>query len=139
MMIGYVAESDLTAYAAARGITLARPPAETLQQALDYLELQEYSGEKTDESQVLEFPRNGSTAIPAKIEQAQLVAAVIYDSGQDPMGPIGRRVTQETVAGAVSVSYSDSGPLVALYPQLTALLRPYLAGVGGTQFRVVRG
>lgn len=137
-MIGYNTEAQLTAYAAARGIVLLRPEAETLQQALDYLELQVYSGEKTDPDQPLEFPRNGATVVPAKIDQAQLVAAVIYDQGGDPVGAVGPRVTQETVFGAVAVSYSDKGNQTTFYPQLLGLLRPYLSGFGGTQFGVVR-
>ena len=138
-IIGYNEETDLTAYAAARDITLARPVAVTLQLALDYLETRTYKYDKTDPEQPLEFPRNGDTVVPAKIKEAQLVAAVIYDGGGDPMGAINPRVTQETVVGAVSVSYSDKGNQTIIYPQLNALLRPYLSSYGGTQFEVSRG
>lgn len=142
--IGYNEETDLTAYCAARGIVLARPEAETLQLALDWLELQPFAGSKTDPLQELEWPRTGiagvdTETVPAKIKQAQLVAAVIYDGGGDPQGAIGPRVTQETVFGAVSVSYSDTGNQTTLYPQLNALLRPFTGGLGGSQFNVSRG
>lgn len=140
-IIGYVESTDFTAYALARGITLLRPESETLTQALDYIELQDYSGHKTDENQVLAFPRNGETVVPTDIKTAQMVAALLYDSGQDPMAPVGPRVTQETVVGAVSVSYSDSGNQSTQYVQLDKLLAPYLdtAGLGANNFLVSRG
>ena len=139
-IIGYVEEADFTAYATARGITLLRPESETLTQALDYIELQDYSGYKTDENQVLEFPRNGDTEIPNDIVTAQMVAALLYDKGIDPMAPIGPRVTQETVVGAVSVSYSDSGNQTTQYQQLDKLLAPYIgSGLGANNFAVSRG
>jgi len=138
-MIGYNTEAELTAYAAARGIALTGNESVLLTRALDWLELQPFSGTKTDPGQALEFPRNGDTVVPQRIKTAQLVAAIIYDGGGDPLAAIGPRVTQETVFGAVSVSYSDSGPLSTFYPQLTALLRPYLGGGGGSFFEVRRG
>lgn len=141
-IIGYVDEADLTAYAEARGIVLTRPEGQTLQLALDYLELLPWSGYKTDPEQVLDFPRNGDTEVPADIEQAQLVAAVIYDSGGDPIGAVGPRVLSETVVGAVSVSYSDKGNQTIYYPKLKLIVQPYLGtatGMGGTQFQVRRG
>jgi hypothetical protein len=138
-MIGYATEAELTAYAAARGVTLTQPESVTLTRALDWLELQSFSGKKTDPNQPLEFPRNGETTVPAKIKAAQLVCAMIYDAGGDPLQAIGPRVTNETVFGAVSVSYSDTGPLVTLYPQLSALLREFVGGLGGSQFEVRRG
>ncbi len=136
----YATEAELDAYAAARGITLTGVPDVLLTKALDWLELQAFAGSKTDPLQALEWPRDGSTEVPAKIVTAQLVCALIIDAGGDPLAAIGPRVTSETVVGAVSVTYSDNGPLVTLYPQLTALLRGLLAsGAGGSQFVVSRG
>lgn len=138
-MIGYVTEAELTTYATTRGATLTQPESVLLTKALDWLELQPFSGSKTDGTQPLQFPRNGDTEVPERIKTAQLVCAMIYDAGGDPLAAVGPRVTQETVFGAVSVSYSDSGPLTTYYPQLQALLRGFLGGVGGNQFRVGRG
>lgn len=138
-MIGYVTTEELESYAAARGVALELAPEVLLTRALDWLDLQPFSGRKTDPNQELQFPRNGSNSIPVNIKTAQLVAAMIYDSGGDPLAAIGPRVTQETVYGAVSVSYSDSGPLTTLYPQLIALLRGFVGSYGsGGQFRVSR-
>lgn len=138
-VIGYVEETDFTIYAAARGITLARPESETLTQALDYIELQNYSGSKTDPNQPLEFPRNGETEVPAAIGTAQMQAALVYDSGADPLQPIGQKVLSKSVEGAVSISYSDKGGNSTSYPHITALLRPYLSSQGGSNFGVSRG
>lgn len=138
-IIGYVEETDFTAYAAARGITLLRPVSETLTQALDYIELQSYSGEKTDPAQPLQFPRNGETEVPAAIGTAQMQTALVYDAGEDPLAPIEQKVLEETVHGAVSVKYSDKGGNSSSYPHITALLRPYLTSQGGSNFKVSRG
>lgn len=139
-LIGYVEEVDFEAYATVRGITLSRPTSETLTLALDYIELQSYSGAKTDPLQELEFPRNGDTEVPASIKKAQMVAAALYDSGEDLLAPQGAFVTQETVVGAVSVSYSENGVQSTVYGQLNKLLKPFLSDTGGMfQFEVCRG
>jgi len=140
-IIGYVEETDFTAYATARGITLQLSEAVTLTLALDYIEAQTYKGIKTDESQELAFPRDGSTEIPQGIKNAQMEAALIYDRGEDPLGSIGQRVTQETVVGAVSVSYSDTGNQTTIYRKLSATLAPFLAigGYGSSNFYVSHG
>ena len=140
-IIGYVEETDFTAYATARGITLQLSESVTLTLALDYIEAQTYKGTKTDESQELAFPRDGSTEIPQGIKNAQMEAALIYDRGEDPLGSIGQRVTQETVVGAVSVSYSDTGNQATIYRKLSATLAPFLAsgGYGSSNFTVSHG
>ena len=125
-MIGYVDTGELIAYAAARGvvITVAQEPV-LLTKALDWLQIQ---------------PVTVPDPVPDQIKQAQMVCAMIYHAGGDPLAAITPRVTQETVFGAVSVSYSDSGPSTPLYPQLAALIRPYLTAgsMGGANFRVAR-
>ena len=138
-VIGYVDETDFTAYAAARGITLLRPTSETLTQALDYIELQSYSGAKTDPEQVLQFPRDGETVVPANIVNAQMQTALVYDTGGDPLAANGTKVIEQTVFGAVSRKFSDKGGNTTTYPAITGLLRPYLSSAGGNSFKVSRG
>lgn len=140
-IIGYVEETDFTAYATARGITLLLSESITLTLALDYIEAQTYKGSKTDSNQELAFPRDGSTEIPQGIKNAQMEAALIYDKGEDPLSTIGQRVTQKTVVGAVSVSYSDSGNQSNVYRKLNAILAPFLAsgGYGSSNFSVSHG
>ncbi len=135
----YASEADLTAYADDRGIILSGLKSELLLNAMDWLELRPFKGNKADPDQPLEFPRNDATIVPAKIKTAQMVAALIYDAGGNPMAAIGPRVTQESVAGAVSVSYSSTGNQSTLYPQLSALLRDFVGNAGGSSFEVGRG
>lgn len=135
----YATEAELTTYATDRGITLTGAPDVLLIKAMDWLEVQPFSGSKTDPDQDLQFPRNGETTVPASIKTAQMVAAVLIDSGEDLLAPQGQRVLSESVAGAVSVSYSDTGRQSTYYPQLAALLRPYLGSAGGSTFEVHRG
>lgn len=138
-VIGYVDETDFTAYAAARGITLLRPTSETLTQALDYVEVQSYSGSKTESAQVLEFPRNGDTAVPNDIINAQMQGALVYDTGGDLLAPNVPKVLEQTVFGAVSRKFSDKGGNTTTYPYISALLAPYLNTSGGNNFGVARG
>ena len=121
----YATDAELIAYAAARGVTITALEAPILlTKALDWLQVQ---------------PITVPDHVPYKIKQAQMVCAMIYHAGGDPLQAITPRVTSETVFGAVAVTYSDSGPASPLYPQLQALLRPYLGGVGGSFFEVRRG
>ncbi len=139
-IIGYATTEEYEANAAQRGITLVKPSSETLTLALDYIELQVYKGKKTDPDQFLEWPRDGSTEIPFKITAAQMEAALVYDSGADPLGAVGQRVIENTVHGAVTQRFSDSGTSTPIYRKLNAILRPFLANGGsGMQFEVSRG
>lgn len=138
-IIGYVDTDDFEAYALARGIALLRPSSETLLLGLDYIELQSYSGYKTNSDQLLQFPRNGSNVVPDKILKAQMEVALLYDAGIDILAPIGPKVTQETVVGAVSVSYSDSVNTNTRYQKIDKLLSEFLGGSGANSFVVSRG
>ena len=124
--MAYATDAELIAYAAARGVTITALEAPILlTKAGDWLQVQ---------------PITVPDPVPDQIKQAQMVCAMIYHAGGDPLAAITPRVTQETVFGAVSVSYSDSGPSAPLYPQLAALIRPYLTAgsMGGANFRVQR-
>lgn len=122
----YATDAELIAYAAARGVTITALEAPILlTKAGDWLQIQ---------------PITVPDPVPDQIKQAQMVCAMIYHAGGDPLAAITPRVTQETVFGAVSVSYSDSVPSTPLYPQLAALIRPYLTAgsMGVANFRVAR-
>jgi len=139
----YVTEAELQTYADDRGATInASDSSVLLIQAMDYLETRNYRGSKTDDTQSLEWPRSGidgldENTVPQRIKDAQMVLALIYDGGGDPLGQIDPRVIQQSVDGAVSVSFSDKGNQTTLFPKLTALLKDYLASGSGT-FDVVR-
>lgn len=137
----YVTESEAEAYAADRGYTFVGDVSIMLIQAMDYLNIQNWSGTKTDDAQDLDFPRNGATTVPAKIEQAQIVIAMQYDQGVDLLAPIDRAVKSEKV-DVISVEYMDNASVSARYPFIDALIGSYLSSnalSGGNTFEVRLG
>ena len=136
--IGYTSDDEYAEYAAARGYMLTGDSIVQLQLALDWLELQPFKGSKTDETQTLEWPRDGNTEIPDKIVQAQLEAALVYNAGGNLMASIGKMVTEKTV-GPLTTKWAENGPQTIMYPKLSMLLRGYVQnGYGSTQFKVSR-
>ena len=133
----YVTELELTDYASARDITITGNTETLLIKAMDYIEIQSYLGEKTDEDQELEFPRNGDTTVPAKIKTAQIVAALLIDSGETLFQTGEQAVKRESV-GSVEIEYQDNTSARSSYTQLNALLSPFLAS-SGMSFGVYRG
>lgn len=121
----YATEQELIDYAAARAVTLTGDPGVLLTKAGDWLEVQPIAF--TDDP------------VPEAIKKAQMVAAILIDGGEDLLAPQGQRVLSESVAGAVSVTYSDNGRQATFYPQLFALLKPFMVGGGGSVFEVRRG
>lgn len=116
---------ELTAYATARGITLALDEEILLIKAMDYIESRSYWGYKTDSEQDLEFPRNGDETVPAKIKKAQLIAAIIIDSGVDLFAPIERGIKREKV-DIIETEYQTNAAEYVRYPELEALLTPFI-------------
>ena len=139
-LIGYATTELYEAALAGRGITANIPSTQALILALDYMEVQTYKGEKTDPDQLLQWPRDGETEVPLGIVNAQIVAASVYNDGGDPIGDVGPRVIENTVHGAVTQRFSDSGTSTPIYRKLNAALRPFLSNGGsGMQFEVTRG
>lgn len=137
--IGYVTDGEYLAYADDRGLSVSSASATiNLTKSLDWLELRPFSGEKTDEAQELEFPRNGETEVPDKIKTAQIIGAIIYDGGGDLYAPIKPRVKRKKV-DVLETEYADNASSSVYYPQLNDLLRPYLSGGGyGINFNVIK-
>ena len=99
-MIGYNEPEDLIEYALLRGVTIAEEQAPVLlTRSLRLAELQLFKGVKYDPEQPLEFPtcavglRATRAACSALIYlqkslTAQLVCAMIYQAGGDPLAAI---------------------------------------------------
>lgn len=143
----YNTQAELTTYATDRDITLTGTADVLLIQAMDWLELRSFKGAKTDPAQSLEWPRTGvlvngvtvaDDVVPERIKQAQLAAAVMIDQGADLLPTVEQRVIAESVAGAVSVQYSDKGNQSPVFTKLNALIRDYVTG-SGMSFEVTRG
>jgi hypothetical protein len=112
----YASESELAAYALARGITVTGTDSELLVKSMDYLEQQNFKGNKLTKEQALQWPRfdvwiDGysidTDEIPTLLKEAQMEYALSIDSGVDPSATVDRAVKREKVDGAVEVEYMD--------------------------------
>ena len=146
--IGYVKDTELTAWATARGITLTGTASVLLTRALDFVELQQYKGARTDPAQALSWPRTGvyidgvsvaADLVPALVKELQMRVAVDMDAGADPLKVKAQQVKSKRVEGAVSVEYMDGSYKPSRSSQVSLLLAKLTAAGGGNQFQVVRG
>lgn len=147
-LIGYVEDTELTAWAAARGITLTGTASVLLTRALDFVELQQYKGASTDQAQALSWPRAGvyidgvaqaANTVPALVKELQMRVAADMDAGTDPLAVQEQGVKAERVDGAVMVEYMDGSYAPSRSSQVSLLLAKLTAAGGGNQFSVVRG
>jgi hypothetical protein len=91
-----------------------------------------FHGSKTDEAQVLQFPRNGDDFVPADVLHATYEVALALLKGVDPETELGNIFVETRAFGKVRTDYNygRSGPehIVAGIPSLRAwqLLKPYV-------------
>lgn len=131
----YVTEAELQAYATDGGDTIATADLSALLiKAMRYLGQQNWKGEKTDPLQALAFPRDPDTVVPSAIKQAQMVLAMQYDAGNDPLANVGRAVKRKKI-DVIETEYMDNAANTVTFTQVNNLLKPYLASsvsVGNT-------
>lgn len=147
----YASAADLQAFAAVRGYAIPDDAAERenlLVQAMDYLAGINWRGCRTDSSQPQAWPRSGvkadgvelpDSAIPRQLVQAQCRLAIeAQEIELMPSFDAGGEVVQESVSGAVSVSYAPgTSRSAASFPWLGNMLRGLAVSSG--QVRLVRG
>ncbi|WP_024561697.1 DnaT-like ssDNA-binding protein [Franconibacter pulveris 601] len=147
----YASAADLQAFAAARGYAIPDDAAERenlLVQAMDYLAGINWRGCRTNSSQPQAWPRSGvkadgvelpDSAIPRQLVQAQCRLAIeAQEIELMPSFDAGGEVVQESVSGAVSVSYAPgTSRSAASFPWLSNMLRGLAVSSG--QVRLVRG
>lgn len=147
----YASVIDLRAFAAGRGYTVPADDGECgmlLMQAMDYLEGQQWRGQRSSTSQPLSWPRSGvrfdgvdlpDDAIPQRLIDAQCRLAI--ESQEIDLTPSvsgGGAVIAESVQGAVSVQYEPgTNKATPSFPWFYSSLRGLV--VGGNQVRVERG
>lgn len=117
----YVSRADAITYAANRGVTFLDTVAtdEILRKAAGFLESfsDKFKGLRITRDQPLSWPRSGAVIegwswdndeIPRQVINAQLAVALEIFADEDPYNPspVAGQITQETVSGAVSVSYA---------------------------------
>jgi hypothetical protein len=142
----YVTEAQLTAYASARGVTIAGQGSVLLTLAMDYLESLNYIGEKTAQTQSLQWPRMSAfvdnnlldkSVVPEAIKNAQMATAISIDQGVDPLSDLSPAVKREK-ADVVEVEYQDGAQATVISRRINAQLRKYLRAGGVFNFAVTR-
>ncbi len=140
----YVSTAELTAYAAARGVTLASGAETLLIQAMDYIESLSFIGIKWTRDQALQWPRlsvvvDGYTLdvahIPQELKNGLMAAAIAIDAGNGPLINISRATKREKV-GEIEVEYMDGAASVTVVRTINAQLWKLLAG--GFGFKVTK-
>ena len=134
--IGYTTDDAFIAFALARGVTVTAPNAAiALTKALDYMETRQYKGYKTDNDQVLDWPRQyvyvdnvllDSATVPSGIVKAQHVIALSIANGFDPLATIERAVKREKV-DVLEVEYQQNASPTAILRSINAALSDYVA------------
>ena len=140
----YVTEAELTAYAVARGITLATNTEQLLIKSMDYLESLQFNGSKAEETQPLQWPRTGvyidgyyvtESTIPDLLKNSLNAICLEIEAGVNPLSTIDRETSSETV-GPVSVTYKNGSSASSISRSITAQLRKLLSNSGG--FALIR-
>jgi hypothetical protein len=142
----YVSETDLTAFATARGVTLSGDEEELLIQAMDYIESLSYKGLKKTRDQSLQWPRSGvyidsyyldNDVIPEELKKGLMQTAIAIDTGVGPQVTLGRKTKREKV-GELEVEYEASSVTNSLDVKIKGFLWKLLnsGGMGSNVINV---
>ena len=149
----YASEAELSAYAAARGITVTGSQSVILTLAIDFIATLEdqWQGVRTSASQPLAWPRTGvyvygtalaDDAIPQSLKDAQCRLALDADAGIAllPTVSAGSKgsVIEETV-DVVTVKHAEgANNTQPVFTAAMGLLKPLMKAGGGINFEVRR-
>ena len=110
--------------------------------AMDYFESLEFIGQKANESQSLQWPRNGVTIdgwvkdgneIPQEVKDSILELGYAFEQGYGASDPVSRETQSESV-GSLSVTYKAGSAGRTLTPAATNAMRKLVRNA----MRVVR-
>ena len=132
----YATEAELATYASDRGITIVEVDTTILLiKAMDYIETRNFIGAKTETTQALQWPREvcsgtlncdiDNLVVPTDIKSAQMIAALIIDSG-DEVQPTVERATKREKVDVLEVEYMDTASALKQHTKLQDILRPYI-------------
>jgi len=149
----YASEAELSAYAAARGITVTGTPSVLLLLAMDYLATLEdrWQGERTSTAQPLAWPRTGvyvygtalaDDAIPQSLKDAQCRLALDVDSGVALLPTVSAGSKGSVIAekvDTIEVRYAEgANNTQPVFTAAMGLLKPLMKAGGGINFEVRR-
>ena len=129
----YVSGADFAAWADARGITYpAMPDLEyKILRAMDYIESLDFVGQKHEETQALQWPRDyvyidgysvESDEIPKEVKIAVYEAIKADIDGDSRLTASDRETISETI-GNISVTYKSSSSMKRSIPAVSRALR----------------
>ena len=142
----YITVVELSAYASARGITIAGDGSQLLLRAMTYLETRDYTGSKNTKEQALQYPRVNvyidefpilTTEIPNILKDLLAEVSIAIDGDEDPLATVERAVKKEKVV-LIEVEYQDNAAPFVYNMRIKALERKLLKNTGGNSFAVMR-
>jgi hypothetical protein len=132
----YITDAELNAYALARGVTITGEGEILLYQAMDYLESQNFIGDRYSREQSLQFPRVNvyidgfyyePFTIPKLLKDAQAVIAIAIGDGASPLSIVEPEVKKEKV-GSIEVEYKDNTVQASMARTISAAIYKLVKG-----------
>ena len=129
----YVSVADFVSWADSRGITYPALPEleQKILRAMDFIESLNFIGQKHEETQSLQWPRDyvlidgysvESNEIPKEVKSAVYEAVKLEIDNDSKLTPTERETLSESI-GDISVTYSSSAGMSRQTPALTKALR----------------
>jgi len=112
----YVSNTEINAYVADRGFTAVTSPETLAHIAMDWLEQQNFKGDKNTDAQALQWPRANvdidgytvlTTTIPQLLKDAQIELVIAISAGTSPLANLERETKIEKV-DVIEVEYMTS-------------------------------
>jgi hypothetical protein len=136
----YVSVGDYIAWADARGLTYPSYPQieQKILRAMDYIESRHFVGQKHEETQALQWPRDyvfidgysvESNEIPKELKIAVYEAVKIEIDGDSKLTASERETVSEKI-GDISVTYKSGSGMKRNTPALTNALRKLIRPIG---------
>lgn len=137
----YISADDFVAWADARGITYPSYPQieQKILRAMDYIESLAFVGEKHEETQALQWPRDyvfidgysvESDQIPNEVKVAVYEAIKLEVDGDSKMTASERETVSETI-GDISVTYRSTAGMRRQTPAMSKALRKIIRNQNG--------
>lgn len=129
----YVSVANFIEWADARGVTYPALPElqQKILRAMDYIESLDFVGQKHEETQALQWPRDyvyidgysiESDEIPPEVKKAVYEATKVEIDGDSRLTASERETTSEKI-GDIAVTYSSSAGMKRTIPAVTKALR----------------